>query len=159
MCLCLSLCVSYNPGFKGWFDFSLLQQDPVNLPEEGMSLDGLLTALAHHAAQAFGRVLGHELHIKTHTISTFNLKLYCLKTHPLFKTLCCGFIHKMTRTSRKHLSANNRAEVLMALRMVQTKRRSGRVMKQVSRVLVLFTVTESCASSLLLFVQYFKSTS
>lgn len=63
--VCLCACVSYNPGFKGWFHFSLLQQDPVNLSEEGMGLDGLLTALVHHAAQTFGRILGHELHTNT----------------------------------------------------------------------------------------------
>lgn len=65
---------SYNSGFKGWFDFSLLQQDPVDLSEEGMGLDGLLTALAHHAAQTLGRVLGHELHTNTHTQYIFDLK-------------------------------------------------------------------------------------
>lgn len=64
--LCLLLCVSYNPGLKGRFDFSLLQQDPVDLSEEGVGLDGLLTALAHHAAQTLGWVLGHELHTNTY---------------------------------------------------------------------------------------------
>lgn len=56
------VCVSYNPGFKGWFDFSLLQQYPVDLSEEGVGLDGLLATLAHDAAQTLGRVLCHELH-------------------------------------------------------------------------------------------------
>lgn len=59
------MCVSYNSGFEGRFDFSLLQQDPVDLSEEGMGLDGLLAALAHHAAQTLRRVLGHELHTQT----------------------------------------------------------------------------------------------
>lgn len=56
------MCVSYNPGFKGWFDFSLLQQYPVDLSEEGVGLDGLLATLGHDAAQTLGRVLCHELH-------------------------------------------------------------------------------------------------
>lgn len=58
---------SYDARFKGRLDFSLLQQDPVDLPEEGVSLDGLLAALAHHAAQTLGRVLGHELNTRTQT--------------------------------------------------------------------------------------------
>lgn len=57
MCVC-----AYNPWFKRRLDFSLLQQGPVDLSEEGMSLDGLLAALAHHAAQTLGRVFGHKLH-------------------------------------------------------------------------------------------------
>lgn len=65
-CVLAYECVSYNPGFKGRFHFSLLQQDPVDLPEEGVGFDGLLAALAHRAAQSLGRVLGHELHAKTH---------------------------------------------------------------------------------------------
>lgn len=56
--------MSYNTGFKGRFDFSLLQQNPVDLSEERMGLDGLLTALAHHTAQTLGRILSHELHRK-----------------------------------------------------------------------------------------------
>ncbi len=100
VCVCsVCVCVSYNPGFKGWFDFSLLQQDPVDLSEEGVGLDGLLAALAHHAAQTLGRVLGHELHVHTHKIHTFDFKLYCLKTIP-FKALSCGFIHKTTEAER-----------------------------------------------------------
>lgn len=62
--------VAYNTGFKGRFDFPLLQQHPVDLSEEGMGLDALLTALAHHAAQALGRVLGHKLHTNKHTQNT-----------------------------------------------------------------------------------------
>ena len=61
------VCVSYNPGFEGRFHFSLLQQNPVDLSEEGVGLDGFLAALAHHTAQTLGRVLCHELHTKTHT--------------------------------------------------------------------------------------------
>lgn len=57
---------TYDAGFKGRFDFSLLQQDPVDLSEEGVVLDGLLAALAHHAAQTLGRVLGHELNTHAH---------------------------------------------------------------------------------------------
>lgn len=52
---------SYNAGLKGRFDLPLLQQDPVDFSEEGVGLDGFLAALAHHAAQALGWVLGHEL--------------------------------------------------------------------------------------------------
>lgn len=64
-CRCARACVSYNSGFKGRLDFPLLQQDPVDLSEEGVALDGLLAALGHHAAQTLGRVLGHELHTNT----------------------------------------------------------------------------------------------
>lgn len=67
-------CVSYNSRFKGRFDFSLLQQDPVDLSEEGMGLDGLFAALAHHAAQTLGRVLGHELHTSTRTQITHRFR-------------------------------------------------------------------------------------
>lgn len=73
--VCGELCVgSYDARFKGRLDFSLLQQHPVDLPEEGVSLDGLLAALAHHAAQTLGRVLGHELdtrHAHRHTPQTY----------------------------------------------------------------------------------------
>lgn len=45
----------------------------------------------------------------------------------------------------------------MALWMVKSKWRNGRVMKQV-RVLVLFTVTQSSVAFVLLSVQYCEST-
>lgn len=75
--ICERVCVTYNSGFKGWFDFSLLQQDPVNLSKESMGLDGFLAALAHHAAQTLCRVFGHELHTNTQTIHTSDLEPYC----------------------------------------------------------------------------------
>lgn len=95
-----------------------------------------------------------------HTHNThFWFEILLSENHPLLAVVSSI---KITRTeterAKKHFSANNRAEALMALWMVQTKRRSVRVMKQVSRVLVLFTVTESCVSFVPQSVQYCKST-
>lgn len=54
-----------NPTYNSWLewglDFLLLQQDPVNLLEERMLLDGVFPVLRCHTAQALVRVLGHEL--------------------------------------------------------------------------------------------------
>lgn len=52
---------TYNSRLEGRLDFLLLQQDPVNLLEERMLLDGIFPVLRCHAAQALVRVLGHEL--------------------------------------------------------------------------------------------------
>lgn len=81
---------SYDAGFKGRFHFSLLQQHPVDLPEEGVILDGLLAALAHHAAQTLGRVLGHELNAHTQAcgINVFHLLLVQFPLPHLYSVLC-----------------------------------------------------------------------
>lgn len=52
---------AYNARFKGGLDPPLLQQDPVDLSEEGMDFDGFLQPLGHHTAQTLTRVLCHEL--------------------------------------------------------------------------------------------------
>ncbi len=95
MCACERVC-PYNSGFKGWFHFPLLQQDPVDLSEEGVGLDGLLTALVHHAAQTFGWVLCHELHRNTH--HTLDFKLHCPETSDL-KMPSCIYILTVTMTT------------------------------------------------------------
>lgn len=103
-CQFAGVCVSYDSGFKGWLDLPLLQQDPVDLSEEGMGLDGLLAALGHHAAQPFGRVLGHELH-QTHTFDCVSGSEALL---PLFKRLAS--VSGARRSwSGMHFAANNRA--------------------------------------------------
>ena len=60
--------------------------------------------------------------------------------------------------SKKHFGANNRAEALMALWTLQTKRCSGRVMEQVSGGLLLFNATESCVAFVPLSVHRREST-
>ena len=53
--------LTHNARFEGWFDPLLLQQDPVDLLEERMNLDGLLQALGDHTAQTLVWTLRHEL--------------------------------------------------------------------------------------------------
>lgn len=63
-CDCVSwfLCVyAYNARFKRRFDLPLLQQDPVDLSEEGVDFDGFLQPLGHHAAKTLTWALCHEL--------------------------------------------------------------------------------------------------
>ena len=52
---------TYDTWFKGGPDFSLLQQGPVYLFEEGVQFDGVLQPVSQHAAQPLGGTLGHEL--------------------------------------------------------------------------------------------------
>lgn len=59
--VCTSYRPTYNARFERRLDLLLLQEQPVNLLEERVLLDGLLTVLRHHAAQALVGVLGHEL--------------------------------------------------------------------------------------------------
>lgn len=53
--------LTHNARFEGWFDPLLLQQNPVDLLEEGMNLDGFLQALGDHTAQTLVWTLRHEL--------------------------------------------------------------------------------------------------
>lgn len=59
--VCTSYRPTYNARFERWLDFLLLQEQPVDLLEERVLLDGILTVLRCHAAQALVGVLGHEL--------------------------------------------------------------------------------------------------
>lgn len=59
--VCTRYMSTYNARFEGRLDLLLLQEQPVNLLEEWVLLDGVLTILRCHAAQAFVGVLGHEL--------------------------------------------------------------------------------------------------
>lgn len=59
--VCTSYMPTYNARFEGRLDLLLLQEQPVNLLEERVLLDGVLTVLRRHAAQALVGVLGHEL--------------------------------------------------------------------------------------------------
>lgn len=52
---------TYNSWLEGGLDFLLLQQDPVDLLEEWVLLDGIFPILCCHTAQALVGVLGHEL--------------------------------------------------------------------------------------------------
>lgn len=52
---------TYNSRFEGRLDLLLLQEHPVDLLEERVLLDGILTVLRRHTAQALVGVLGHEL--------------------------------------------------------------------------------------------------
>lgn len=118
--------VSYNSGFKGGLDLPLLQQDPVDLSEEGMALDGLLAALGHHAAQTFGRVLGHELHTNTQSSKI---------QPPIFERLA-------------PVSGAKRSGGMDLLLIIEggingCADATNRGMKQVTRLTVLFTLTKS----------------
>lgn len=53
--------LTYNSRFEGWLDLLLLQEHPVDLLEERVLPDGVLTVLSCHTAQALVGVLGHEL--------------------------------------------------------------------------------------------------
>lgn len=59
--VCTRYMSTYNARFEGRLDLLLLQEQPVNLLEEWVLLDGVLTILRCHAAQALVGVLGHEL--------------------------------------------------------------------------------------------------
>lgn len=56
----IDISFGFNSRFEGRLDLLLLQEHPVDLLEERVLLDGILTVLRRHTAQALVGVLGHE---------------------------------------------------------------------------------------------------